>query len=113
MFRLLLQGTCLSLKIAQVVFCLLSGQEIAQTKLLQVCNYVLLTKLSATGALLHRLNNSTYEEALQVDLETVPLLSDTQSSNDTTTITASSTSYVHHGHDTVVKPEQSTVIVVI
>lgn len=77
MFRLLLQGTCLSLKIAQDVFCLLSSQEIAQTKLLQVCNNVLLTKLFATDALFHHLNNSTYEEALQVDLETVPLSIDT------------------------------------
>ncbi|XP_044962421.1 membrane protein of ER body-like protein isoform X2 [Hordeum vulgare subsp. vulgare] len=39
----------------------------------------------------------------------VPLLPGTPSSDDTTTITESSTSYVHHSHGTVVKPEHLAV----
>ncbi|KAM0920520.1 hypothetical protein ACQ4PT_007473 [Festuca glaucescens] len=79
MFCLLLhQRTCLHLRIAQVGFCLVSSQEIAQTKLLHV--YSLQT----------------------------PLLHDAATSSDTaTTTTATSASYVHTD-DTVVKPEQST-----
>ncbi|KAF7046403.1 hypothetical protein CFC21_055432 [Triticum aestivum] len=39
----------------------------------------------------------------------VPLLSDTQSSNNTTTRNESSTSYVHVSHETVLKPEHAAV----
>ncbi|VAH99475.1 unnamed protein product [Triticum turgidum subsp. durum] len=48
-------------------------------------------------------------QAAPVDPATVPLLSGTQSSDNTTTATESSSSYVHYSHGTVVKPKQSTV----
>ncbi|XP_037423723.1 membrane protein of ER body-like protein isoform X2 [Triticum dicoccoides] len=41
--------------------------------------------------------------------DTVPLLSGTQSSDNTTTATESSSSYVHYSHGTVVKPKPSTI----
>ncbi|KAI4974408.1 hypothetical protein ZWY2020_047688 [Hordeum vulgare] len=53
--------------------------------------------------------DSPNQPAPAADSVTVPLLSGTPSSDDTTTIAESSTSYVHHSHGTVVKPEHLAV----
>ncbi|EMS59594.1 hypothetical protein TRIUR3_11535 [Triticum urartu] len=51
---------------------------------------------------------SPLENQAAPDPATTPVLSDTQSPNDTTTTTGSSTYYVHHSQGTVANPEHST-----
>ncbi|XP_037461494.1 membrane protein of ER body-like protein isoform X2 [Triticum dicoccoides] len=51
---------------------------------------------------------SPLENQAAPDPATTPVLSDTQSPNDTTTTTESSTYYVHHSQGTVANPEHST-----